>query len=60
MLNLMVLHWGTVELTIEVSGAPASGVISPKIDSGVIKPLSGRGSTKILVGRGKTNTLKGN
>lgn len=60
MTNLMVLHWGTVDLTINVSGIdPASGVIETPVKSGVILPTTGAGKAKRLRGSGGVKGISG-
>ena len=60
MIGLMVLHWGLVDLTIQVSGLdPSSGVIETPVKSGVVTPKKGIGATKSISGSGGTKGISG-
>lgn len=60
MIGLMVLHWGTVNLNIDVSGLdPSSGVLDTPVKLGVIMPPLGRGKTKRIRGMGGTKGISG-
>lgn len=59
MLNLMILHWGEVNLTINFSGGlKSAGVITPRTESGIVKKTQGSGTVKGLVGRGSTTPIR--
>lgn len=60
MTHLLVLHWGQVSQSINVSGGdPASGGIDPAVKSGGIEPRVGRGRTKALKGSGGSEGISG-
>lgn len=53
MTNLMVLHWGQVSKTVNISQAdPASATISGRKASGRTRKVSGSGKTRRVVGSG--------
>lgn len=60
MTNLYVLHWGTVDLNIVVSGLdPSSGVIPASLGGGGTDAAEGGGKIKVATGSGGTKPISG-
>lgn len=60
MINLMALHWGLINIKINVEGiSPATGFIDTDAKDGVLTPSTGRGASKLLAGSGATKRLAG-
>ena len=57
--NLMVLHWGVVNLTIVSGGKSFSGQISAVSGKGAAKSVTGTGRVKKVTGSGRTSRVKG-